>query len=112
MKKTSITTDHAATDHAALQLIDEVFDAAYDVTETFRLGNIGSDLAYLMGAIADEAHGEAGHVDWSKDAYGERPPALLKILRKRFEPSHAVWKYIILDSEEDRHEQTGKQAGR
>jgi len=88
---------------AALRLIDEIFDAVYETTETFRLGNIGSDLAYLMGAIADDVHGEHySQVDWSRDACGERKPKLLAILRKRFKYDHPVWNYIVLDEKEKR----------
>lgn len=74
------------------QTAHEVFSAVLNATESLELQNIGTDLAYLLGAIV-EPSGE-GFVDWSKEVRDE-PPALLGILCERLPKDHAVWKHIV-----------------
>lgn len=81
----SVATDPAKTAH-------EVFSAVLDKTESFEHQNIGTDLAYLLGAIVDPS-GE-GIVDWSQEVRDE-PPALLAILRERLPKGHPGWKHIV-----------------
>lgn len=77
---------------APAQTAHEVFSAILDATESFDHQGIGTDLAYLLGAIVDPS-GE-GFVDWSSVVRDE-PPALLAILRERLPKDHAVWKHIV-----------------
>lgn len=65
-----------------LNLIGEVYDSIYDSTETFQEGFVGSDLAYLLGAIAKN----------SVVSFKNQP--ILKTLKNNFQSNHAVWKYI------------------
>ena len=50
-----------------------------------------------MGAILDT--GEESYVDWSSEAYGEGPPALLEILKRSFQQDSTLWNYILLDDQ-------------
>ena len=68
-----------------LALIREVYKAVFHETETFRKNNIGSDLAYLFGAIANN----------SVVSYTKEP--LLRLLRARFRVSHNIWKFIVIE---------------
>lgn len=65
-----------------LNLISEVYDSIYESTETFHEEFVGSDLAYLLGAIAKN----------SIVSFKNEP--LLKILKSNFQSDHSVWKYI------------------
>ena len=65
-----------------LNLISEVYDSIYENTETFHEGFVGSDLAYLLGAVAKN----------SVVSFKNEP--ILKILRSKFQSDHSVWKYI------------------
>lgn len=84
------------------KLAREVFDAAFEARESFREEHIGADLAYLLGAIVDYRNFRDAIVDWSPEAYGEEPPALLAILKEKF-PSrhHKVWEFILLPDEQE-----------
>ncbi len=70
----------------------DVFDCAFGASETFRVDNIGADLAYLMGAILDDD--KESFVDWTRDAHGDMPPPLLAILEKGL-PRHPAWRFIV-----------------
>ncbi len=74
-----------------------VFAATFDAAETFRDMNIGSDLAYLMGAILATGTGEDERVDWRAEEYGDVPPTLLEILRAQFPPTSPLWQFVVLD---------------
>lgn len=67
-------------------LTTEVYDAVYVGTESFEVDNIGSDLAYLLGAILKHHKCE-----WS-----EEPPLFL-VLRAAFGPEHPVWEYVQVE---------------
>lgn len=81
----SVATDPAQTAH-------EVFSAVLEGTESFEHQDIGTDLAYLLGAIVDPS-GE-GIVDWDPEVRDE-PPALLAVLRERLPKGHVAWKHIV-----------------
>lgn len=77
-----------AADLERLELIREVYNHVYLVTESFN-GPIGRDLAYLLGAIA---RGEqCGGVDFPHAS------RIIRVLRGRYGKGHAVWRYISVD---------------
>jgi hypothetical protein len=84
-KKTSKTYVSALdADLAAAKLSREVYLTVYLNTESFLLDEIGSNLAYLMGAIVTNQQYET-----------ERPLIpFVKLLKKHFDKNHEVWKYI------------------
>lgn len=73
------------TNDRRLALIREVYKAVFQETETFRESNIGSDLAYLLGAIANN----------SVVSYAKEP--LLRLLRAHFKGSHNIWNFIVIE---------------
>lgn len=77
-----------------VKLAYTVYSTVHKETESFELNNIGSDLAYLLGAIVSPEYKHA-YVDWSDGEAAE----LLKIIRKCFGSRHRVWAFIILEGE-------------
>jgi hypothetical protein len=71
-----------------LDLLNAVTDVCHKHTESWEVDHIGSDLAYLMAAIA-----KGTFCEWEE----ERP--LVKLLRTHFHASHPVWKYISIIQE-------------
>lgn len=71
-----------------LDLILEVYQAVYEMCDTFEEEAIGADLAYLMGAIA-----RSQICTWHEG----RP--LVLALREKFPPEHPVWGFIETDNE-------------
>lgn len=61
----------------------QIYDWVHEHTESFEEDNIGSDLAYLMGAILKESAFEA-----------EDGCPLVELLKSGFPSEHALWTYI------------------
>jgi len=68
-----------------LKLIAEVSQAVFDATESFRVRNIGSDLAYLLMAVANND---------KLDVWPDVPSRLIGILREELPAGHAIWRHI------------------
>lgn len=66
-----------------LRLIRDTYLRVYAATEVFSEDDIGTELAYLLGAIATR-----GMVELAADS------ALLAILRREFPGGHAIWQFI------------------
>ena len=84
-KRKTIRSAMTPAERAALAF--DVYMRAYEATESFEAENVGSDLAYLMGAILSP-HAES--VLWGKS----EGLAILKILRQACPPKHKVWSFI------------------
>jgi hypothetical protein len=65
-----------------------VYETALGGTASFDAGQIGTDLAYLMGAILT-----GSQCQWT----GGRP--LVGLLRQHFTPQHALWRYLEIQAE-------------
>jgi hypothetical protein len=65
-----------------------VYEAVLSGTASFDADRIGTDLAYLMGAILT-----GSQCQWT----GDRP--LVGLLRQHFTPQHALWRYIEIQAE-------------
>lgn len=79
-----------------LLLANTVYKAVFDGTESFREGDVGIDLAYLLGAIVDPA---GSFVDWSPDARPRETPRIVLVLKIKFGPPEKgapVWQFIRL----------------
>ncbi len=78
---------------ATADLIHEVLHRCYEESGTWREDHLGSDLAYLILAIADRK--EDSHVVWGGvgkdegDCWQTR-----RFMEKLFPPEHLVWAYI------------------
>ena len=72
------------------ELAFDVYMRVYEATESFETGNIGSGVAYLMGAILSP---HAEFVQWSE---GEERD-ILKVVRREFLPGHKVWSFIEVE---------------
>lgn len=70
-----------------------VFEAAFEMFDSFKQGDVGKDLVYLMGAILDHKDPDA-FVDWTKDLLPESE--LREFMVGRFAKHHQVWKFIKL----------------
>jgi len=66
-------------------LATDLYRLVFEYTETFEENKIGSDLAYLLGAILTN-----GFVEWS--ASPER--ALVKLLQDCLPADHLIWNFI------------------
>ncbi len=75
------------TDAQRLATIVQVGRALFDHTESWESDNIGSDLAYLLWAIAGSDYG-----------YFEVVPGkqrvMMELLRQLFPPDHLVWLFV------------------
>jgi hypothetical protein len=78
------------------QIASAVYDCAHEAFESFREGNIGADLAYLMGVILSKPELQLV-VDWSRSGCA---PELLTALREKFPPESPLWNYIVLGDRE------------
>ena len=76
-------------DASRCRLAREVFNAVFERCETFRENHLGSDLAYLLGAILDSEKGS--YVDWSE---GVVHPNTVRHFQALFPPAHKVWHFI------------------
>ena len=83
----AVTTPEVLTPTQRATLAFDVYSRVFDGTESFEIGNIGSDLAYLMGAILNPS---GGSVQWGKN----EGLAILKILRRQCPREHMVWRII------------------
>jgi hypothetical protein len=79
-----------------VKLARDVFDAVFAECESFEAGRVGTDLAYLLGAIVDDPENTA-FVDWSPGIHESKLPG---ILRARFPAESSLWKYIVVDTED------------
>lgn len=68
-----------------LGLLAVVYSSVNSEVESFEEQNIGADLAYLFGAILNDAY-----VEWESD----RP--FVKILKKIFKPEEYVWDFVVV----------------
>jgi hypothetical protein len=73
-----------------LELLKCLYQTVYQQTESLEQGDVGADLAYLMGAILNQSRCE-----WPED----RP--LVQLLRHHFDPRHRIWKFIELEEMEN-----------
>lgn len=74
------------------ELAQEVYWTVLRSTESFREGDVGVQLAYLMGAILDDSG--RGAVMLTRYPKCED---LLRILLTRYpDPAHPVWKHIVM----------------
>lgn len=76
---------------AQIHLATVVFDVCIQETESFEQEGIGTDLAYLLGAICKN-----NMVEWRKPTL----PALYFVLNKVFKKEHPVWSHIVIWEEE------------
>lgn len=81
-----------------LLLAHRIFDLVYEHTEVFYDHNVGSDLAYLMGAIVDVKNPLDSFVDWS-DNNMETPPLLFEILKQNLPADHIVWEFVMIEED-------------
>ena len=66
----------------------DVYDVVLDATESLEEGSVGSDLAYLMGAIL-------GGGKFNAEDEGPDSP-IVKILRKAYpKKTHPIWDVVI-----------------
>ena len=73
------------------ELASDVYNRVFHDSDSFESDNIGSNLAYLMGAILRD-----GWCEWS-----EKEP-FVQVLRGSYpDPDHPVWHYIIIDDPND-----------
>ena len=89
-KREMVRTALTPTERAELAF--DVYMRIYEATESFDAGNIGSDLAYLMGAILSP---QATFVQRGKC----EEQFVLKILRRKYSPEHRVWSFIEVDAD-------------
>jgi len=75
------------------RLAREVFDKVYDARESFRVNDLGADVAYLLGAILDPEDQGRSWVDWT---LGATRPDTVALFKEVFPPNHGVWKFIEL----------------
>ena len=80
-------------DEQRCQLAREVFNKVFLKTDTLNHDNIGTHLAYLLGAILDSRLDHCA-VDWSEE--NEEHDTTLPLFREWFPVEHAVWKHIII----------------
>ena len=71
-----------------LKIAGEVFNAVWQNTESFELNNIGSLLAYLLGAIVTGTETDLNEHDSDEGAF-------LALLREHLPAKHGVWRSII-----------------
>ncbi|MBL4769347.1 MAG: hypothetical protein JKY94_16865 [Rhodobacteraceae bacterium] len=72
-----------------LRLIAEIYALCIESFESFERDRIGSDLAYLLGAIS------AGDVvDYRDNGEIQHPYALLALFLERLPGAHPVWGFI------------------
>jgi hypothetical protein len=72
------------------ELAFDVYRRLYDGTESF--GHIGSDVAYLLGAILSP---HAEFVLWNESDGRD----ILKVLRREFPLEHQVWSFIKMEAD-------------
>ena len=70
-------------------LAKEVYDTLYRGSQSFEEDNIGSDTAYLLGAILKNEKCE-----W------DAPRPFIRLLSDMFKGNHAVWNYINIIPED------------
>lgn len=70
-----------------LDLVAEVYGKLIRPTETFGPNDVGLNLAFLLGAIAND-----GYVTWPADA------EFVRLLRRDFHKAHAVWGFVELET--------------
>lgn len=73
-------------------LAHEVFDCVFEETESFQEDHIGSQLAYLLGAITDYELPRDSFVDWSPSC--DNTKAIYHLFKDKFPPWHPVWEFI------------------
>ncbi|MEI6236311.1 MAG: hypothetical protein WCT04_24910 [Planctomycetota bacterium] len=71
-----------------------VYEAVFRETESFRDGNVGADLAYLLGAILKNTPNDV-RLDCENEGAHE---GILAALTDAFLPEHAVWKFVQRDT--------------
>ena len=71
-----------------LKFAADVFNAVWQNTESFELNNIGSLLAYLLGAIVTGTETDLNEHDSDEGAF-------LALLREHLPAKHGVWRSII-----------------
>ncbi|MEI6236579.1 MAG: hypothetical protein WCT04_26270 [Planctomycetota bacterium] len=74
-------------------LARSVFEAVFHETESFREGNVGADLAYLMGAILKNTPNDV-RLDCEHEGGHE---GILAALTDSFPSEHAVWTFVHRD---------------
>jgi hypothetical protein len=77
------------------ELANQVYNCAFEASESFREDSVGADVAYLMGAILDDP-AKRSTVNWTRDDHSNRSPALLCALRAKFPPTSPLWNFIVL----------------
>jgi len=69
-----------------VDLIRELYKVVYREIESFEKQNIGTDMAYLVGAIVND-----NFCLWPPDE------PLLRLLTKNFPKEHQLWKYLAIE---------------
>lgn len=87
-RKTMRKRPRKLTDLQRVRLIREVYDALFRETESFREDDVGVQLAYLFGAIADRSGRETIELRSQDDG------RVLALLERLFAEGHAVWDFI------------------
>ncbi len=80
-----------------IRLINRVFSKLKDNTPSWRLVNIGSELAYL--ALAISSFGDMQHtVDWTTENLGDQyeDQVIVRVFKCTFLPEDPVWAFIQL----------------
>lgn len=77
------------TGDARLALIEEVYGRLIQGTETFEANDVGLNLAYLLGAIAN-----------GNDVVWRSRSEFVRLVRREFPRQHPVWRFIRFDDEE------------
>lgn len=77
----------------------EVFDAVFNVTDTFKEEDVGAHLAYLMGAMLGRVTGKepTSFVDWSLGMVGADGWKLWAVLKRDLPADHPVFSCITSD---------------
>lgn len=74
---------------ASLRQIAEVYQTVLEATESFEMQNVGANLAYLLGALA-----QGKTCEWSFGRKAARP--WIGLLRELFPADHFIWAHVTL----------------
>lgn len=77
------------TGDARLALIEEVYGRLIPDTEAFEANDVGLNLAYLLGAIAN-----------GTDVVWRSRSEFVQLVRREFPRQHPVWRFIRFDDDE------------
>ncbi len=75
----------------AVELIQEVYETAYNGTETFE--QIGSQLAYVLGGIAMLA-GDTPNTGVVFDPASDEDLAFIAMMEQWFPIEHPIWRHV------------------